>query len=74
MHAGKCEEIESTRLPLYFDEMSLQPALSYNKFEGAIHGFQCTSGSSVQRIADHVMVFMVVGICKKWKQPVAYFF
>jgi hypothetical protein len=28
----------------------------------------------VQRIADHVMVFMVVGICKKWKQPVAYFF
>jgi hypothetical protein len=31
-------------------------------------------GSSVQRIADHVMVFMIVGICKKWKQPVAYFF
>jgi hypothetical protein len=59
---------------LLFDEMSLQPALSYNRFEDAIGGFQCTSGSSVQRIADHVMVFMVVGICKKWKQPVAYFF
>jgi hypothetical protein len=53
--------------------MSLQPALSYNKFEGAIDGLQCTSSSSVQRIADHVMVFMVVGICKKWKQPVAFF-
>jgi hypothetical protein len=53
---------------LLFDEMSRQPALSYNKFKGAIGGFQCTSCSSVQRIADHVMVFMVVGICKKCSQ------
>lgn len=27
-----------------------------------------------ERFEDHVLVFMLKGICKKWKQPYAYYF
>lgn len=54
-----------------FDEMSIEANLTYSVAEDEIEGFT-TIGSG--KIADHVMVFMAAGVCKKWKQPIAYFF
>jgi hypothetical protein len=59
---------------LAFDEMSLEPSLTYNKKEDAIDGFiDCGSGKK-KEFADHAMVFMARGLKQKWKQPIAYFF
>lgn len=58
---------------LVFDEMSIDVGLSYNKSEDCIDGLQ-EIGVREKKFADHVMVFMLRGIAKKWKQPVGYFF
>ncbi len=59
---------------LIFDEISLTPALSYNQKDDLIEGFQNTGSDRKAVFADHCMVFMLRGLHKKWKQPVAYYF
>lgn len=40
-----------------------------------INGFQDNGGSDRRRIiADKAMVFVARGMCKKWKQPICYYF
>ncbi|PZC87062.1 hypothetical protein B5X24_HaOG201298 [Helicoverpa armigera] len=55
---------------LIFDEMSISPQIHYNAAKDQIRGFTFDD----KKIADHVLVFMVKGLRKKYKQPVAYYF
>lgn len=60
---------------LLFDEMSIRKHLNYNSRTDRIEGFQdhgTTQGRDPQ-IASHALVFMIVGIRKRFKQPVAYY-
>lgn len=67
-------DLEDRICSLIFDEMSLEPALSYNKKTDSINGFEDCGGGKKQKFADHGIVFMARGLRKKWKQPIAYFF
>jgi hypothetical protein len=59
---------------LMFDEMSLRENLRYNQKFGCIEGFEdLGSHGRTSSIANHVLVFMLRGLRKKWKQPVAYY-
>lgn len=54
---------------LLFDEMSLEASLSYDIKSDVIMGEE-----KKLRIADHVLVLLLKGIRKKWKQPICYYF
>lgn len=57
-----------------FDEICLSGGLTYNATLDQIDGFVNTGVYKNQQIADHALVFMVRGIKKKFKQPIAYSF
>jgi len=57
-----------------FDEVCLSSGLSYDSVTDQIDGFVDTSSNKSQNIADYALVFMVRGIKKKFKQPIAYSF
>ncbi|KAF2887368.1 hypothetical protein ILUMI_18808 [Ignelater luminosus] len=59
---------------LMFDEMSLQPNLFYSKYKDNVEGFEDDGVRCTSLLADHVMVWILRSIYKKWKQPVAYSF
>lgn len=61
---------------LIFDEMSLSAGLKYDKKHDMIFGLQKTEPNTTQqpKFSNHVLVFMLRGIVKKWKQPYAYYF
>lgn len=59
---------------LIFDEMSLSAALKYDKEHDMVFGLQKTWDSEQLNFSNHVLVFMLRGIVKKWKQPYAYYF
>ncbi|KAH9632237.1 hypothetical protein HF086_002872 [Spodoptera exigua] len=54
---------------LSFDEMSIRKHLSYNESQDEIQGFQDHGNHGIIFI-----VFMLAGIRKKWKQPIALYF
>lgn len=55
---------------LIFDEMSVSPQVNYDCAKDKLKGFTFNN----EKIADYVLVFMIKGLRKKFKQPVAYFF
>lgn len=55
---------------LIFDEMSISPQIHYDGSKDKLKGFAWRS----KKIADHVLVYMVKGLKRKFKQPVAYYF
>lgn len=57
-----------------FDEMSIAINLYYDKAQDNITGFVDNGSKREQIFADHVLVFMVRGIVKKYKQPIVYSF
>lgn len=59
---------------IIFDEMSIKKNIMYNRKTDIIEGFQDhgLQGRSPQ-IASHALVFMLAGIRKRIKQPVAYY-
>lgn len=57
-----------------FDEMALSPSLQFNQKHDQISGFVDNGQTRMSTIADHVLVFMVRGVIKKYKQPIAYSF
>lgn len=59
---------------IMFDEMAIAPNLSYDKTNDIIHGFVDNGEERLRTFCDHVCVFMIRGILKKYKQPVAYSF
>lgn len=59
---------------IIFDEMAIAAQLSYSVKDDCIQGF-CDDGNQRNvQFADHVLVFMIRGVIKKYKQPVAYSF
>ncbi|XP_052746560.1 uncharacterized protein LOC128198015 isoform X3 [Bicyclus anynana] len=61
---------EDRLVTLMFDEMAIMPHIEYNVSKDKLQGFAFNS----KTFADHVLVFMVKGIKKNFKQPVAYYF
>lgn len=57
--------LEDRLCSLVFDEMSISPQIHYNAAKDQLRW---------KKIADHVLDFMVKGLRKKIKQPVAYYF
>lgn len=54
--------------------MALEPGLTYDRTNDIIFGFENSEDSTMAYFSDHVLVFMLRGIKKKWKQPIAYYF
>lgn len=59
---------------LLFDEMAVGTGLTYDSKNDVIFGFNTFGKQSLPDIADHVLVFMIKGIRRKYKQPVAYYY
>ncbi|XP_023721687.1 uncharacterized protein LOC111872233 [Cryptotermes secundus] len=60
---------------LMFDEMSIRENLHFNQKFDCIEGFEdCGSWGRTCNIANHALVFMIRGLRREWKQPVAYYF
>ena len=58
---------------LVMDEVSLKEGLSYDVSEDKIEGLE-DFGELARHVANQGLVFMVRGLSKNWKQPIAYFF
>lgn len=56
-----------------FDEMALEPAVTYCSNKDNIDGFVHLNQKSEQ-FADHALVFMLRGAVHKWQQPIAFYF
>lgn len=56
-----------------WDEMSLQTHLDFNSVKDYIDGFVDYGDRREMKFGTHALVFMVRGITKEFKQPVAYF-
>lgn len=54
-----------------FDEMSIMPQIHYESSKDVLKGF---ASNGTNQIANHALVFMVKGIRRPYKQPVAYYF
>ena len=55
--------------------MALSPFLSYNEHLGLIEGFENLGGGKTSsKFADKALVFMICGLARKYKQPVAFVF
>nr|XP_015839915.1 PREDICTED: transposable element P transposase isoform X1 [Tribolium castaneum]XP_015839916.1 PREDICTED: transposable element P transposase isoform X1 [Tribolium castaneum] len=59
---------------LIFDEIQIQPHLDYLPHEDRVIGFEDDGTKRSGAVADHVAVFMLRGVFKRWKQPVAFAF
>jgi hypothetical protein len=59
---------------LLFDEMSIRENVWFNQKFDCIGGFEdLGSQGRTCKIANHALLFMVRGLHRKWKQPVAYY-
>lgn len=59
---------------LIFDEMSIMPHIDYDKYTDTFFGFQNFGFEQNLQIADHVLVFFIRGVFKKWQQPIYFAF
>lgn len=60
---------------LMFDEVALKPCLIYNESLDEVEGFEDYGHSDRNnKVADKALVFMVQGLYKKFKQPLAFYF
>lgn len=59
---------------LIFDEMAISPGIFYNRTNDKLSGFVSNGTFTEQEFCNHVLVFMLRGIVKKYKQPLAYYF
>lgn len=59
---------------LIFDEISLDPLTNYNSKLDQIIDFEDDGEIRNPIFADHALVFMVKGILRNWKQPLAFTF
>ncbi|KAI5634062.1 transposase protein domain-containing protein [Phthorimaea operculella] len=66
--------VEDRLCIVLFDEMSLKPNVTYNDRKDRVTGFVTNGEDTKPEFADHAQVFMVRGLMKNYKQPVAYTF
>ena len=71
----KTQKPSDNEFVLMFDEISLKKHFEYNNKEDLIYGYQDhgVHGRS-PAVASYALVFMLAGIRKKVKQPIAYYF
>ena len=59
---------------LILDEMSIKESVSYDRHRDEVEGYEDFGNLGRTRfIANHAIVFLVRGMCEKWKQPLGYF-
>jgi hypothetical protein len=59
---------------LLFDEMSIRENVWFNQKFDCIEGFKnLGSQGRTCNIANHALLFMICGLHRKWKRPVAYY-
>lgn len=66
--------VEERLCLLLFDEMSLKLSLTFNQRKDTVTGFVENIKEARPIFADHAQVFMVRGLIKNYKQPVAFTF
>lgn len=59
---------------LMWDEISIQPKVTYNSRKGIISGLEDWGNNRTGKMADHVLVFMLRGLHSGWKMPISYNF
>lgn len=59
---------------LIFDEMAIGLGVSYDAKNDKIIGLVNNGETTVNEFCDRVLVFMMRGVVKKYKQPLAYYF
>ncbi|KAJ8910063.1 hypothetical protein NQ315_013318 [Exocentrus adspersus] len=57
---------------LVFDEISLQSSLTYHRKQDEVIGLEDNGTEKRPVLANHANVFMVKGIYRHWKQPIAF--
>jgi hypothetical protein len=58
---------------LCIDEMAIKTALEYDSRRDVVDGFEDFGETRTEKTASEALVFMVKGLCRKWKQPLCYF-
>ena len=59
---------------LLFDEMSIRENVPFNEKLDCVEGYEDYGTERTCNIINHALLFMVRGLHRKWKQPVAYYF
>ncbi|KAK9751653.1 Transposase protein [Popillia japonica] len=59
---------------LMFDEISLSPGFAYDSKLKKVVGYVDLGVNGRRSAANHALVFMLSGLHKAWKQPIAYYF
>ncbi|ENN74456.1 hypothetical protein YQE_08948, partial [Dendroctonus ponderosae] len=59
---------------LLFDEMAIQANLAYKRYNDKIIGLEDYGDEKRAVLSDHANVFMLRGIYRQWKQPIAFTF
>lgn len=59
---------------LMWDEVSIQPKISYDIRKDIICGFEDWGNYRTNKVADHALVFMLRGLNSGWKMPISYSF
>lgn len=57
-----------------FDEVALTPHLTYVESQDEIRGFKYFGNEREFKFCDHALVFMLKGVCSKWRQPISFYF
>ena len=57
-----------------FDEMAIRENIKFNFKTGSFEGLEDTGYTRVDKVANYALVFMVQGVTKPWKQPLAFYF
>lgn len=56
------------------DEISITPKLCYDNSSGSFIGNVTLPGHDSSQIATHALVFMLAGICQRWKQTIDFYY
>lgn len=72
--AAEIMKLEDKLCIVMFDEMSLKPSVTYNERKDKVSGFVNNGQEVFPEYADHAQVFMIRGLIRNYKQPVAYTF
>ena len=59
---------------ILLDEMNLRTGMSFHELSGSILGFEDDGTTKSSKLASSVIVFMVVGVFKRYKHPIGYVF
>lgn len=56
---------------LMWDEVSIQPKVSYDTYKDIICGLEDWGNYRTGKVADHALVFMLRGLHSGWKMPIS---